>query len=146
MGSMGVVLKWWVWSGGEWPAPGDEFEGRGVGRKDAGAPRDDFDGAAHASEGINIAIGGSLYLDAVGAHDKAAGEAPAIGEGEGGALAHDFGVELISREGGTGVEAEGGAEGVLLGGVQHAPEQRLAGVGGETADPHVFVGQPVPDG
>ena len=59
------------------------FEHVRTGGEHSGAPGDDFAAATHAFEGGDLAVGGSLDLDPVGAHEAAACDAPAIGEGEG---------------------------------------------------------------
>ncbi|MDD9990626.1 MAG: hypothetical protein OXP75_02400 [Rhodospirillales bacterium] len=64
----------------------DAFDGLRIGRKDTGPACDDLDCEAHALERFGVAVGGSFDLDAVGAHDASLGEAPTVGEREGGEL------------------------------------------------------------
>ena len=117
-----------------------------AGGEGAGAPRDDLDGAAHALERVGVAVGGSLDLDAIRAHDAPPREPPAIGERERGAASHHRLERFGAGHGEAAVEAEARAHGADLLGVEHAPDEGLARVGGEPAHPHVLGRQPVPDG
>ena len=73
---------------GDGPALDDAFKDGGVGREQAGAPGDDLGDAAHALEHGDIAVRRPLDLDAVGAHQAAAGGLPPI---SGPALKLEFG-------------------------------------------------------
>ena len=132
-------------SGGERPAFENAVEHLGGGGEGAGAVRDDLHRAADAPEHADIGVGRPLDLEAVGAHDAPAREPPAVGKREGRAPAHDRLEGLGAGHGEGAVEAEAGAHGLDLFGIEHAPDQRLAGIRRKPAHPHVLGGQPVPD-
>ena len=101
-------------SGGEGPALQHPADHLGGGREGPGAPCDDLHGAAEALEELDVAPRRPLDLDPVGVHDAAAGEPPATGQGERGALSHD-GIEgLGSGHRKPAVETEGCTDGADL--------------------------------
>ena len=96
-------------------------------------------------ERVGVAVRRPLDLDAVGAHQAPAGEAPAVGEMEGRAAYHDL-VDYLGRgQAGAAGESEGGAEGYGLGRPSTRPIRVLAGIGHEAAHAHALFGEAVPD-
>ena len=88
---------------------------------------DDLDGASHAPERRPVCVRRAFDLDPVAAHQAPARESPSVGEREGFAAPHDRLEGFRARHGGAAVEPEGRAHGAYLFGVEHAPDEGLAG-------------------
>ncbi len=80
----------------------------------------------------------------VGPHDAPAGDAPAVGERQGDPASLHGPERLFSGHAEPAFEAERRAHGLNLFGVEHPPDQRLAGVGRKPPDPQVLGRQPIP--
>ena len=78
----------------------------GAGGEGASASGHDLDGASHALQHIGVAVGWSLDLDSIGAHDAPSRKTPAVGERERGAASHDNLEGFLARHGECAVEPE----------------------------------------